>query len=662
MKNLYFGIKKYPVTTVSCVMLVLLAGTCERSIAQAVVSDPMTIGRDCNRTSGNNFKVFSYAPAPARTLTQIGASCSPSLASPGFSPTGGSIAFSPADQKVYYIETTTGNNSIVWSWTPGTCPTGSMAPVYTYTGTFIVGLEFNPVTGDGYQVEFVGATPPYTINLRKVTSFGPPLVAGAPQQIILPAVPAFPSGIKIYQQNGDITVTPSGKLYLALNNKLFTLDYSTYGTGVLNATYIDTLLLGAGVNIVGLSYANGKLVASASDNGANCIYKEIDLSTSPVTLNTIAAPAGSAAGRTFSSLDMASLITGIGAAKTINAVIHTGGNAYQVKYDIRVKNYGNVNLTAVQLIDDLKTAFGASVFVSASVVAVGTLPPGLTINSAFNGSTNMNIFTTGGTMKATPQDSATVRVTVNLNNPGVNTIYNNSAVASATGSFFSINVKDSSDDQLSMNPDVNHNDVPDDLNEGTPTPFRLNDWLLLSNRIVDFNAQPLNNYTDLTWSLVGQDEPVQMSIQRSSVPNGFTTISTMPADISADLHKYKWTDLAATPGINYYRIQFVSVSGGTFYSDIVKVDTRQKAPVDLLVSPVPFTEKISMSVELDKNEEIDSRLIDMNGIELRSGKTNGIKGKNNFTMENLSGLRAGTFILEVRTGDAVYKKLIVKIK
>src|SRR5262249_39435857 len=158
----------------------------------------------------------------------------------------------------------------------------------------------------------------------------------------------------------------------------------------------------------------------------------------PITLTSITAPVGSAVGRTFSSLDMASLITGIGAAKKVYSASKTGATTYQVQYDIKVKNFGNVNLTSVQVTDDVKTAFGATVFSSASAAAVGTLPSGLAMNGSYNGSTNTNLFATGGTMKATPKDSATVRVTVNLTNPNLTSYYNNSAVATATGNFFSI--------------------------------------------------------------------------------------------------------------------------------------------------------------------------------------------------------------------------------
>ena len=281
----------------------------------ATVANPLAIGQNCGG-GASNFKSFTY-DSVAKVLTQVGANCLPSLQAPGFNPGGGSIAFSPKDQKVYYIETTTGNNSIVWGWTPGVCPTGSQAPIYTYPSTFIVGLEFNAITGDGYQLEFSTGSAPYNIYLRKVTSFGPPLVAGAPQQIFLPA------GKNIYQQNGDVVITPSGKMYFVLDNKMFSLDYSTYGSGTLNATYIDTLKNGAGNNVIGLSYINGNFIASVL--GSSCKYQQINISSGAAVVKPVTLASG-----TFIAYDMATMTTGIGAAKKISSVAVTGANMYSL--------------------------------------------------------------------------------------------------------------------------------------------------------------------------------------------------------------------------------------------------------------------------------------------------------------------------------------------
>lgn len=642
--------KFYNKMTTRILILLCIPFIGEKINAQpAVISHPMAIGQDCNRTSGNNFKVLDYS---AGALTSI-FNCNPSLAG-GFSPGGGSIAFSPVDQKVYYIKTTTGNNSIVYNWAPNFCPVSNQAPVYTYASTFIVGLEYNALTGEGYQVEF-GPTAPYDIFLRNVTSYAP-LITGPSIKINLPP------GVKIYQQNGDVVMTPSGQMYFIFNNKLFNLDYSPY-PGALNATYIDTVKgLGSGVNLIGLSYYNGKLVGAATNNGLTCIYREIDFSSVPITLSPIIPPVGSTAIRTFSTYDMASLITGIGVAEKVSAASQTGATTYQVTYDIKLKNFGNVNLTNVQLTDNMLTTFGAS-FVNASVAAVGTLPAGLTINGSYNGNTITNIFAAGGTMKATPKDSAIVRITVNLNNPTLNIFYNNSAQATAAGLFFSTSVSDLSDDQLGLNPDPDSNDVPDDSGEDTPTPLRLSDWIIvLPLKIIDFNGQANSKAVDLNWKLINDEAGLQMNIQRSSDGNNFTTIKTQNAEVSADIKKYTWTDNSSSEGVSFYRIQFVQPSGKTIYTDVIKIDKGRIVVAELRASPVPFSEELNINFRADKNERVTCHLTDLNGKVVYKKDILATKGENNFTLDNLSSIPGGNYILRVNTSQKIYNKVITKVR
>ena len=643
----FYNIKYQLLKQIPCWMVFFLLVSGQTIFAQsATTSNPLAIGQNCGG-GGNNFKSFTY-DSTTRKLTQIGANCTPSLQSPGFNPGGGSIAFSPKDQKVYYIETTTGNNSIVWSWTPGSCPVSNQPPIYTYSSTFIVGLEFNTITGDGYQLEFSTGSSPYNIYLRKVTSFGPPLIAGAPQQIILP------TGKKIYQQNGDIVITPTGKMYFVLDNKMFSLDYSTYGTGILNANFIDTIKNGAGNNVIGLSFSDDKFIVSVSNSGSTCFYDQIDISSGAAVVK----PASVASG-TFIAYDMATMVTGIGASKKLNSLSKTGTAAYTAVYDIKVKNYGNVNLTSVQVMDSVKTAFGAS-FVSASVAAVGSLPPGLTLNPLFNGNTIASVFAPGSTMKASPADSAIIRITVNLNNPNLSTTYYNSAIAIATGAIFSNLVRDSSDNQASLNPDVSGTDVPDLKGEGVPTPITAALWLLLDNDIVNFNAKRNGESIDLNWTLDNQVAGAITALQRSADGISFETLAILDGKASSH-QEYSWQDTHLLPDNNYYRLQISSPGNRKVYSGLVLI-RKSEVSVVLTAVPNPFMQSLKFSLNLEKAAKINYRILDYVSTVLQSGQYDGHAGQNEIELYNLSNIPAGACILEVVVGEKHYFKKIIKLQ
>lgn len=629
----------------SWLWMLLLVVASQAGLAQsATVSNPLAMGANC-AGGGNNFKSFTY-DSTLKKLTQIGSNCTPSLSSPGFNPGGGSIAFSPKDQKVYYIETTTGNNSIVWSWTPGVCPTGSQTPIYTYASTFIVGLEFDTKTGDGYQLEFSTGSAPYTISLRKVISFGPPLVAGASQTIVLPP------GKTIYKQSGDIVITPTGQMYLALDNKLFSLDYSTYGTGTLNAVFMDTLNVGTNKDVIGISFAQGNLIASAVGS-SGCAYKQIDVTTSTglVTMQNVTLASGS-----FAAYDMASLVTGIGVAKKLNSVGLLAPNTYRLTYDIKVKNYGNVNLNSVQLVDSIQKVFGSS-FVSASAAAVGTLPSGLTINPLYNGSTVNTIFSAGGTMKASPADSALVRITVNLFNPNISSTYYNSAIGTATGAIFANNVRDSSDNRPNLNPDVSGTNIPDMTGQGVPTPITPALWLLLKNEIADFNVKSVGKADRLHWTLQNQEEGTLTTIQRSADGVSYTDLVTLGGNGAAS-QEFTWDDNSPLPTNNFYRLKVTTLANGVKYSGVVII--RKQDESQLTVSPNPFQETVRFTLKLEKAQRVSYKVRNFMSAILLNGEYQGQTGNNEISINSLEKIPSGTYILEVESGELHYFKKIMK--
>lgn len=636
----------------SCMMALLSSGQ------NAWVSTPLGIGKNCGGSNTtDSFRVLKY-----NDLTNILApiyKCKPNLGGgspggPAFSSSAGSIAFNPYDQNVYYIATTTGNNSFVYHWRPDTCHTSNPKQVWSnhYSNQFVVGLDFNPlVPNEGFQLEFTGSGP-HKPFLRKVdfttNYFGPS------DTIVL-------SGGKIiYQLNGDIIFTPSGQLYFAFDNKIFSVDFSTYGGAgkKVYATYIDTLDFGAsGIYLTGIAYAQGKFIGSTQKgSGSPCAFKEIDISSGSAVITPVTLPANN-----YTATDMATMITGIGAAKKVSSVTYLGGTSYQVQYDIKVKNFGNINLVNVQLTDSIAKVFGTS-FVSASAAAIGTLPSGISINPSYNGNTNCNLLTggAGSTLAATPSDSAFIRTTVLLNNPDIHTTFFSTTIGKGTSSMFSIDVSDSSNNDVALRADLNGNGIPDDASEDVPTPLRLSDWVLLPSNLIDFNARLVsNNFVNVNWKLT-TDAPLGMIVQRSTDAVQFTTIYEATSNANNVIQTYQYIDKNPSQGPNYYRIIFIRSTGASFYTDIVKIYLDQIPKPVLQVNPVPFFDKIHFKLQLDKNDQVSCKLIDFTGRVIYNATRIGIAGENNFTIDRLQYYPSGNYVLQVQAGDQLYNKLILK--
>jgi uncharacterized repeat protein (TIGR01451 family) len=434
---------------------------------------------------------------------------------------------------------------------------------------------------------------------------------------------------------------------------MFNLDYSTYGTGVLNATYIDTLMNGAGNNVIGLSFVNGNFITSVQGTGG-CSYKQVDVTSGVAVVQPVTLAAG-----TFVSYDMATMVSGVGAAKKVNSISKVGPTTYQVTYDVKIKNYGNVNLNTVQVKDSVAKVFGGA-FLTASIVAVGSLPSGVTLNPLFNGFTNSDFFAAGSTMKASPADSATIRVTVNLNSPILSNTYLNSAITTATGAIFGNNLRDSSMDQVLLDPDPIGKGVPDNAGEGAPTPLNLANWILLTNNIIDFNAKHTSTSNDLNWTLDNQEPGITTQVQRSSDGITFQTLTVIKSH-SLTREQYRWYDVHPLPSHNYYRLQIVTpASNKKIYSEVVLI-SKPDASVSLTASPNPFTQSIKLTISLDRPHIINYRILDYVSTVMYNGQINGHEGQNEVDVHNLDGIPGGSYILEVIVGDKHYFKKIVKL-
>lgn len=430
----------------------------------ATVSIPFSVGRTGCGSGSSRINYYSYnSTTNALGAAATPAGCIPQLRIGGssftFTSSLASVSYNPKDQNLYYLYTvyTPSVRTYVWRWPVGTCPT-STSPRLDTVRSFaydILGVVFDK-SGNGYMLEFSPTGPPYTAFLRSID-----FTTGTYGQA---DTLSLTNNAKIYTTGtGDVALAPSGQMYFVVDNKLFTPDYTNYGTAAkkVTTTYIDTVRApAAGASLVGLTYAQGELLAAYS--GTGCVYKEVN----PLTGDTTAVTSSTAQ----STSDFASVISGVGVSKKLVSVTPTGTpNQYTAVYDVYVRNYGNYPLTNVQVADTLSKINGVLNYSLVSV-AFQSNPAGLVLNPSYNGSTNANLLNGTGTLPNFPvaNNFAVIRITVTLSNILTGVIYNNQAYGRATG-FAAASVLDASTNGTSA--DLNSNDKPDDAGESQPTPL-----------------------------------------------------------------------------------------------------------------------------------------------------------------------------------------------
>ena len=470
MKNLYY-------LFLGTVLLV----SCVASAQPATVSYPFAVGRTGCGSGTQQIHFYNYNSGTNTISNATGGmvnSCIPELrigttggggGSQRFTSSYSSISYNPQDKNIYFFWTAVSGSlapggiprTYAWRWAAGTCPTATSPRLDTIRSfpADILGVAFDN-SGNGYIIEFTNALPTvpptYKPLLRSINfSTG---VLGAPDTLSLTG------GAKIYQQgSGDVVMTPSGQMFFVVDNKLFTPNYKSYtGTNSnITCTYVDTVINSASGYFVGLTYADGETVSAYS--GSGCNFYETNMLTAATTNVT-------KSGTVFSAADMATIVSGIGSAKRLVSVTPTvTPGEYDVIYDIYVQNYGNTDITNVQVRDDLTAINGAANVSNVSISFVSN-PAGLTLNGSYNGNSNTNLLNGTGTLPNYPvsNNNVTIRISCRLSNIQSGVIYNNSAIATAVG-YNSQNLRDTSTN--GANPDLNSNDKPDDIGESQPTPL-----------------------------------------------------------------------------------------------------------------------------------------------------------------------------------------------
>ncbi|RZA01033.1 MAG: T9SS type A sorting domain-containing protein [Sphingobacteriaceae bacterium] len=444
----------------------------------ATVSYPFAVGRTgtCGSSGSADIHFYTYNGGSNTIANATGGqvnACVPQLriglpvnGTQRFTSSLASVSFNPRDHNIYYLWTTGSGASLrthAWRWPVGTCP-GTAANKLDTIRSFradILGVAFDQ-NGNGYILEFTNEPNgvPHKAMIRSI-NFSTGVMGGADTMNLT-------GGARIYETgSGDVAMSPSGQMFFVVNNKLFTPNYSAYtGTGsYITCTYIDTVRTSN--NFVGLTYAEGETIAAYS--GGGCPFEEIVPLTavnSPIIKNTPTT--------VKSASDLATVISGVGAAKSLVSVTPTGtANQYNVVYDIVVKNYGNMDVSNLQVSDNLAAINGIGNISNISVT-IPVNPNGYTVNPLFTGvgplAINNNILAGSPVLPNYPvaNSTFTIRISCRLSGIMPGTVYYNSATATAVD-FNNNNLMDVSTN--GNNPDLNGNDKPDDTGESQPTPL-----------------------------------------------------------------------------------------------------------------------------------------------------------------------------------------------
>jgi hypothetical protein len=174
---------------------------------------------------------------------------------------------------------------------------------------------------------------------------------------------------------------------------------------------------------------------------------------------------------------------------------------------------------------------------------------------------------------------------------------------------------------------------------------------MLTESLVSFNADYMSHEIDLKWNVAKGKEFDHFFIERSTDGASFEKIGEVKAVVSGP-QEYAFADYVkpavARKNDLFYRIRQFSPENTSTYSKVLIVRMyNTKSVTAVSVTPDPALNDILVNVQLKEKSFVVMTVKDQHGDQIMKKAAHADDGANSFSLEGTSGLRPGTYMLEV---------------
>ena len=180
--------------------------------------------------------------------------------------------------------------------------------------------------------------------------------------------------------------------------------------------------------------------------------------------------------------------------------------------------------------------------------------------------------------------------------------------------------------------------------------------------LLDFSVAVRGFTNVLNWTTADEKELDNFVIQRSYNGRDFEDIGSMKAFSVSGTHNYEYRDNSFLDGDVYYRLRMNDRDGRFSHSLIVRVFNGNQVNSDITVSPNPFKDKFFFAAVFDLEGKAILNITDTKGATVKTIRKTVLKGFNSFEIDQLNGLPAGIYFLEVKQGTVNRKTKLVKVE
>ena len=166
-----------------------------------------------------------------------------------------------------------------------------------------------------------------------------------------------------------------------------------------------------------------------------------------------------------------------------------------------------------------------------------------------------------------------------------------------------------------------------------------------------FRGSKTGNGHLLDWKLSCYNSPtVTMVLERSNDARNFTPLYNITETAARCLQPFLFTDNAAKPGINYYRLKSIDVDAKTGYSTIVALINADKGFELVNLMPNPAKDNAMLSISSAVKSSVEIIITDRAGRQLSKQNVQLIAGNNQLPLK-LTHLPAGSYQVTGTTAE-----------
>lgn len=180
--------------------------------------------------------------------------------------------------------------------------------------------------------------------------------------------------------------------------------------------------------------------------------------------------------------------------------------------------------------------------------------------------------------------------------------------------------------------------------------------LLNEGPSIRFSGNVYNSLIKLNYEVGAGFDVASVYIERSLNGKTFTSVAEEGSFENSRLYNHT---AAAVNGTVWYRLKVIAVSGAAYYSNTLRFESAAIAG-QMKVYPTLVDDHLNVQMKSDKSTNITFQVVDYSGQVVLTANRQLQSGNNILTVQGLSQLQTGSYIVVAKAGNEILQQKIMK--